>query len=138
MLMPRPFRTSDPTLPLVAAVSLDRFLRVYDLHGTGKPLFSLYLRQRLNCALFADEEDEVAGYVPMEGGAGGAAVQADDTVEDVTGSIDELEDGSGSDSDSDSEDGGQSGEARQQVQSKPPARRRESRGASAKKKQRRS
>ncbi|KAL7568399.1 hypothetical protein ACA910_012118 [Epithemia clementina (nom. ined.)] len=43
------------SLPTMAAVGLDRMLRLYDTQ-TRKQIFCLYLKQRLNCVLFGQEE----------------------------------------------------------------------------------
>ena len=43
-----------PTLPRLAAVGLDRMLRVFDTN-TRKQLDCIYLKQRLNCVLFSPE-----------------------------------------------------------------------------------
>ncbi|EKX47431.1 hypothetical protein GUITHDRAFT_106874 [Guillardia theta CCMP2712] len=43
-----------PSLPLVAAASLDRFVRVYDANTTMMTS-RIYAKQRLNCLLFAGE-----------------------------------------------------------------------------------
>ena len=50
-----------PTLPRLAAVGLDRMLRIYDTK-TRKQLDCIYLKQRLNCVLFgADDTWEIQG-----------------------------------------------------------------------------
>lgn len=43
-----------PTLPRLAAVGLDRMLRIYDI-DKRKQLNCVYLKQRLNCILFAQD-----------------------------------------------------------------------------------
>lgn len=43
---------SHPSLPMLGACGLDRFLRVYDVH-TRKQLHKVYLKQKLNCVLFS-------------------------------------------------------------------------------------
>jgi ribosome biogenesis protein NSA1 len=44
-----------PTLPRLAAVGLDRMLRIYDTNKR-KQLDCVYLKQRLNCALFCNDK----------------------------------------------------------------------------------
>ena len=46
-----------PTLPLLVGVGLDRHLRIYDTN-TQTQLCSMYLKQRLNCVLLEEDEDD--------------------------------------------------------------------------------
>ncbi len=56
-----------PTLPYLAAVGLDRFLRVYDANS-HRLLKKFYLKQRLLSVQFTDELLEVGGGVIVERG----------------------------------------------------------------------
>jgi ribosome biogenesis protein NSA1 len=86
-----------PTLPRLAAVGLDRMLRIYDTNKR-KLLDCVYLKQRLNSVLFdkdgawelgGKEGDDVEG-----GDEGDWDIDQDDVVEDYVDSEDE---GNGSD-----------------------------------------
>lgn len=96
---------AHPSLPYVAAVGLDRKLWTWDSE-TRRMTDCVYLRQRLNCALFCDDgswsdggadgsDDEEGG---GEGGAGyyddGDEMEDEDEVEDY---VDSDEDGGGDD-----------------------------------------
>jgi len=86
------------TLPRLAVVGLDRMLRIYDTRSR-KQLHCIYLKQRLNCALFADDgfsDDDEGG---SEDGDDDD-VDQDDVVEDYVDSENE----NSSDNDDDGSD----------------------------------
>jgi ribosome biogenesis protein NSA1 len=98
-----------PTLPRLAAVGLDRMLRVYDT-DKRKQLDCVYLKQRLNCALFCndktwgsegdDDEDDDVDPDDLD-------IDQDDVVKDYIDSDEEQEEGddddAGGEMDSDEE-----------------------------------
>jgi ribosome biogenesis protein NSA1 len=92
-----------PTLPRMAAVGLDRMLRVYDTENR-KQLDGFYLKQRLNCVLFARDGDWRPGSSLDDEGEddGDQDIDQDDVVQDYVDS-DEEQDGSGSSGNSESE-----------------------------------
>lgn len=118
-----------PTLPRLAAVGLDRMLRVYDTN-TRKQLDCMYLKQRLNCVLFA-QDDTLGSQEPMaedvDDHENGGDIDADDVVQDYVVSDDEEqsdrqnsnksdqadsgEDENSEDSDSDNDDSSQVSES---------------------------
>ena len=114
-----------PTLPMLAAVGLDRKMRTWDI-TKRKNVDCVYLKQRLNCVLFCDDgswgdggdegedevhdiadydenrvEDEVEDYVDSDEEGGG---EAEGGAAEDDGSESEGSDGSSSDSSSTSEE----------------------------------
>ena len=87
-----------PTLPRMAAVGLDRMLRVYDTESRNQ-LDAFYLKQRLNCVLFGHDGDWRPGSSLDEddGEDGDQDIDQDDVVQDyVDSDEDEDEDSGGS------------------------------------------
>ncbi|KAG5191751.1 quinon protein alcohol dehydrogenase-like superfamily, partial [Tribonema minus] len=91
-----------PTLPVFAAVGLDRVCRVYDVSGGGggggAPLAALYLKQRASRVLFCDE-----GRATPDGAIDRAAA-ALEGGDDGWGSAEEYEMGAGSSEEGDAEE----------------------------------
>ena len=87
-----------PTLPRMAAVGLDRMLRVYDTESR-KQLDAFYLKQRLNCVLFAHDSDWRPGSSIDDDGEddGDQDIDQDDVVQDYVDSDEEQDDSGGSD-----------------------------------------
>jgi len=56
------------TLPLVAACGLDRFARVYNIK-TREIVHKVYMKQKLNCLIFFDDDAEKMGQVVATNGA---------------------------------------------------------------------
>jgi ribosome biogenesis protein NSA1 len=81
-----------PTLPRLAAVGLDRMLRIYDT-DKRKQLSCVYLKQRLNCVLFG--KDETWGATDDDGNPGEMEdaddwdIDQDDVVKDYVDSDEE-------------------------------------------------
>ncbi|CAM9838190.1 unnamed protein product [Chrysoparadoxa australica] len=82
-----------PTLPIVAAVGLDRMLWMFDINS-GKLKHKVYLNQRINSVLFSAEEE-------IDGKGGGEEEEAVEEYEMGSGSSDE---GSFSEEDIDDEE----------------------------------
>jgi ribosome biogenesis protein NSA1 len=84
-----------PTLPYLACVGLDRKLWTWDVNR-GKMIDCIYLRQRLNCCLFCDDEswdnangnDNEDGMVKYNEG-----VNDDDMEDEVEDYVDSEDDG---------------------------------------------
>lgn len=93
-----------PTLPRMAAVGLDRMLRVYDTTNR-KQLDCFYLKQRLNCVLFGRDADWGLGFSSLvEGGdEDDRDIDQDDVVQDY---VDSDEDNENDESHSDDNSGG--------------------------------
>lgn len=109
------------TLPIIATVGLDRMLRTYHT-TTRKQLDCAYMKQRLNCLLFCNDEtwtpgEESRSNVVEEEDVGGGALNADDEVQDYVDSSgdeddsSEEEEESGSDEDLSDEDDSQESES---------------------------
>lgn len=85
-----------PTLPRMAAVGLDRMLRVYDTTNR-KQLDCFYMKQRLNCVLFGKDDD----WRPGSSTTGDAKldddqdIDQDDIVQDYIDSDEESENSEG-------------------------------------------
>ena len=75
------------SLSKLAAVGLDRMLRLYDTK-TRKQLYCLYLRQRLNCVLFGEEDSWLSSDRDGRGDLSGD-VDQDDKVVDYINSDDD-------------------------------------------------
>jgi ribosome biogenesis protein NSA1 len=93
-----------PTLPRLAAVGLDRMLRIYDTKKR-KQLDCVYLKQRLNCVLFGND-DTWGMSKHEEDDAGGDDeddwdIDQDDVVKDYVDSEDEEKDNNNSEEMSD-------------------------------------
>ncbi len=96
-----------PYLPRMAAVGLDRMLRVYDTNKR-KQVECFYLKQRLNCVLFGKDDDWRPGSSSLEDGADqeDQDIDQDDVVQDyVDSEEDDAESGNPSD-DSENSDAG--------------------------------
>lgn len=79
-----------PSLPLVAAVGLDRMLRIYET-TKRQQLDCIYLKQRLNCVLFGtDDTWEIGEAHKITGDEGDFDIDQDDVVEDYVDSEDEA------------------------------------------------
>jgi len=91
-----------PTLPYLACVGLDRKLWTWDVNkggGGGKMMDCVYLRQRLNCLLFCEDEtwsgggddtlEEQADEDMTNDGDGGIGIGEEDEVEDYVDSDDD-------------------------------------------------
>ena len=88
----------------LAVVGLDRMLRIYD-YSTRKQLHCLYLRQRLNCALFGAElsEDSITEADAAINNAEEGSWDQDDKIEDyVDSDNDEVDRGSATSEEEDS------------------------------------
>lgn len=80
-----------PSLPLMAAVGLDRMLRIYDTNKR-KLLDCVYLKQRLNCVLFdSDDTWEIGQSDKANDDEDDYDIDQDDVVEDYIDSDDEKE-----------------------------------------------
>jgi ribosome biogenesis protein NSA1 len=81
-----------PTLPRLAAVGLDRMLRIYDTN-TRKQLDCVYLKQRLNCVLFGNDDTWETGTTEgngvVEEGEDGWDIDQADVVQDYVDSDEE-------------------------------------------------
>lgn len=77
-----------PTLPLMAAVGLDRMLRIYDT-DKRKLLDCVYLKQRLNSVLFSNDESWEVGQNGKASDDDDYDIDQDDLVEDYIDSDDE-------------------------------------------------
>jgi ribosome biogenesis protein NSA1 len=79
-----------PSLPLIAAIGLDRMLRIYDTNQR-KQLDCIYLKQRLNCVLFGSDDTWGIGEPDkITGAEGDYDIDQDDVVEDYVDSDDEA------------------------------------------------
>lgn len=94
-----------PTLPLVAAVGLDRMLRIYD-SNKRKMVDCVYLKQRLNCVLFSPEGawgGSKAAFDNYNGSHDFETSQAD-TIQDYVDSDDASQNGFAAESSDDDDD----------------------------------
>jgi ribosome biogenesis protein NSA1 len=83
-----------PTLPRLAAVGLDRMLRIYD-SNKRKQVDCIYLKQRVNCVIFSgDDTWDTALEATIEDHDGGSDcdIDQDDMVQDYVDSEDESGD----------------------------------------------
>ncbi|KAL3939499.1 MAG: hypothetical protein SGBAC_005784 [Bacillariaceae sp.] len=113
-----------PTLPRVAAIGLDRMLRIYDTKSR-KQLDCIYLKQRLNCVLFGSQDTWELGEPEDHTMDSDQDIDLDDVVEDYVDSDDEeamrqkhlndFEDASSSEDDSN--DGSKDAESRSEDES---------------------
>lgn len=75
-----------PTLPRLAAVGLDRMLRIYDT-TTRKQLDNIYMVQRLNCVLFSNDDTWESGKLDRNHvEEDDSDIDQDDVVEDYVDS----------------------------------------------------
>eukprot|EP00934_Nitzschia_sp_Nitz4_P003527 Nitzschia sp. Nitz4//scaffold246_size28974//15038//16567//NITZ4_008084-RA/size28974-processed-gene-0.11-mRNA-1//1//CDS//3329543918//3517//frame0 len=102
-----------PTLPRLSAVGLDRMLRVYDTNSR-KQTHCMYLKQRLNCVLFASDGAWGAKEFDLDDEDIEGGIDADDVVRDyVDSDVEDQEDSDHSEeetgSDEDVSDGSDDG-----------------------------
>jgi ribosome biogenesis protein NSA1 len=89
-----------PTLPRLAAVGLDRMLRIYNTNNR-KQLHCIYLKQRLNCVLYHEDDSwgATSGRSSNDDGEGSSDlididdvdIDQEDMVEDYVDSDDEVD-----------------------------------------------
>ena len=88
---------------MVAAVGLDRWLRVYSTAQSRSVKYSAYLKQRLNCALFGPTAIKKSGTVAD------VEIDSDDSVFGDLEEVDDSDDSSDGDDDSVESDGDNAG-----------------------------
>eukprot|EP00980_Cylindrotheca_fusiformis_P008970 scaffold1912_cov135-Cylindrotheca_fusiformis.AAC.17 len=85
-----------PSLPRIAAVGLDRMLRIYDT-TKRKQLDCIYMKQRLNCVLFgSDDTWEIGEANKVTGDEGDYDIDQDDVVEEYVDSEEDASEGNSS------------------------------------------